>query len=151
MVTYLLLKNSRLHIFFCNNVKALVRLQKNTYFCIRVCPDGGIGRRAGLKHQWIHFHAGSIPAPGTLQMQKNPHNQLIVGVFKFDYFGGAYKSNILASIINNFTFFPNQPPHTLPSKNQADPHPGLTNTSHFHTHKSEAAQQQLPATKAHSA
>ncbi len=32
------------------------------------CPDGGIGRRAGLKHQWIHFHAGSIPALGT----KNP-------------------------------------------------------------------------------
>ncbi len=29
-------------------------------------PDGGIGRRAGLKHQWIHFHAGSTPAPGTL-------------------------------------------------------------------------------------
>lgn len=29
------------------------------------CPDGGIGRRAGLKHQWIHFHAGSTPAPGT--------------------------------------------------------------------------------------
>ncbi len=28
------------------------------------CPDGGIGRRAGLKHQWIHFHAGSIPALG---------------------------------------------------------------------------------------
>ncbi len=28
-------------------------------------PDGGIGRRAGLKHQWIHFHAGSIPALGT--------------------------------------------------------------------------------------
>ena len=23
---------------------------------------------AGLKHQWIHFHAGSIPALGT----KNP-------------------------------------------------------------------------------
>ena len=31
------------------------------------CPDGGIGRRAGLKHQWIHFHAGSIPALGTTQ------------------------------------------------------------------------------------
>ena len=29
------------------------------------CPDGGIGRRAGLKHQWIHFHAGSTPALGT--------------------------------------------------------------------------------------
>ena len=25
------------------------------------CPDGGIGRRVGLKHQWIHFHPGSIP------------------------------------------------------------------------------------------
>lgn len=24
------------------------------------CPDGGIGRRVGLKHQWIHFHPGSI-------------------------------------------------------------------------------------------
>ena len=30
-------------------------------------PDGGIGRRAGLKHQWIHFHAGSTPALGTLR------------------------------------------------------------------------------------
>ena len=28
-------------------------------------PDGGIGRRAGLKHQWI-FRAGSTPAPGTI-------------------------------------------------------------------------------------
>ena len=28
-------------------------------------PDGGIGRRAGLKNQWINFCAGSIPAPGT--------------------------------------------------------------------------------------
>lgn len=29
------------------------------------CPDGGIGRRVGLKHQWIHFHPGSIPGLGT--------------------------------------------------------------------------------------
>ena len=29
------------------------------------CPDGGIGRRAGLKHQWIHFHPGSTPGLGT--------------------------------------------------------------------------------------
>ena len=28
-------------------------------------PDGGIGRRVGLKHQWIHFHPGSIPGLGT--------------------------------------------------------------------------------------
>ena len=33
-------------------------------------PDGGIGRRAGLKHQWIHFHAGSIPALGTSKSAK---------------------------------------------------------------------------------
>ena len=31
----------------------------------RKCPDGGIGRRAGLKHQWIHFHPGSTPGLGT--------------------------------------------------------------------------------------
>ena len=41
-------------------------------------PDGGIGRRAGLKHQWIHFHAGSIPALGT---EKAP--QVIVELFLF--------------------------------------------------------------------
>ena len=40
-------------------IKALL-LQRNR-------PDGGIGRRAGLKHQWIHFHAGSIPALGTIR------------------------------------------------------------------------------------
>ncbi len=31
------------------------------------CPDGGIGRRAGLKHQFLHRSAGSTPALGTLQ------------------------------------------------------------------------------------
>jgi hypothetical protein len=31
----------------------------------QACPDGGIGRRAGLKHQWIHFHPGSTPGLGT--------------------------------------------------------------------------------------
>ncbi len=34
-------------------------------FAPSFCPDGGIGRRAGLKHQWINLHAGSIPALGT--------------------------------------------------------------------------------------
>ena len=38
------------------------------------CPDGGIGRRAGLKHQWIHFHAGSTPALGTFN---NANNHII--------------------------------------------------------------------------
>ena len=39
--------------------------KKIVTFAAPNCPDGGIGRRAGLKHQWIHFHAGSIPALGT--------------------------------------------------------------------------------------
>ena len=47
----------------------LLPFKKKYYLCTvffgRLCPDGGIGRRAGLKHQWIHFHAGSIPALGT--------------------------------------------------------------------------------------
>ena len=46
-------------------VKLVWMLEKNYYLCRRLSPDGGIGRRAGLKHQWIHFHAGSIPALGT--------------------------------------------------------------------------------------
>ncbi len=28
-------------------------------------PDGGIGRRAGLKHLWSQGRAGSTPALGT--------------------------------------------------------------------------------------
>ena len=35
------------------------------------CPDGGIGRRVGLKHQWIHFHPGSIPGLGTKKKSRN--------------------------------------------------------------------------------
>ena len=41
------------------------------------CPDGGIGRRAGLKHQWIHFHAGSTPALGTLKNANNFNIRLL--------------------------------------------------------------------------
>ena len=41
------------------------------------CPDGGIGRRVGLKHQWMQVLAGSIPALGT----KSPQNQLILRAF----------------------------------------------------------------------
>ncbi len=33
--------------------------------CYSMRPDGGIGRRVGLKHQWPQGCAGSIPAPGT--------------------------------------------------------------------------------------
>jgi hypothetical protein len=33
-------------------------------------PDGGTGRRAGLKNQWEFSLAGSIPAPGTKSERK---------------------------------------------------------------------------------
>ena len=35
------------------------RSEKNT------CPGGGIGRRAGLKHLWVHPRTGSTPVLGT--------------------------------------------------------------------------------------
>ena len=34
------------------------------------CPDGGIGRRAGLKHQWSNIHPGSTPGLGTRKKAK---------------------------------------------------------------------------------
>ena len=43
-------------------------------------PDGGIGRRAGLKHQWGNTRAGSTPALGTALKAKslvNIHSQAI--------------------------------------------------------------------------
>ena len=40
------------------------------------CPDGGIGRRAGLKHQWIHFHPGSTPGLGTEEKEKMFRRQI---------------------------------------------------------------------------
>ncbi len=34
------------------------------------CPDGGIGRHVGLKNPWAYACAGSIPALGTIIMNK---------------------------------------------------------------------------------
>ena len=49
--------------------KSIAGLEKSCIFAphlrSQTCPDGGIGRRAGLKHQWIHFHPGSTPGLGT--------------------------------------------------------------------------------------
>ena len=48
-------------------------VKKNTLHLLPVTgPDGGIGRRAGLKHQWPKGCAGSIPAPGTNTNSKSP-------------------------------------------------------------------------------
>ena len=53
--------------FFDQNVKKIWPEKRNLYLCTGYfsCPGGGIGRRAGLKHQWGNAHAGSIPALGT--------------------------------------------------------------------------------------
>ena len=48
-----------------------VRREGGTGICtifalsLTASPDGGIGRRVGLKHQWTQVRAGSIPALGT--------------------------------------------------------------------------------------
>ncbi len=39
------------------------------------CPDGGIGRRVGLKNQWGNTRAGSTPAPGTKENGSCHHKQ----------------------------------------------------------------------------
>ena len=35
----------------------------------KISPDGGIGRRAGLKHQWSNIHPGSTPGLGTKRVK----------------------------------------------------------------------------------
>ena len=40
-------------------------------------PDGGIGRRAGLKHQWGNTRAGSTPALGTALKATSLANHLV--------------------------------------------------------------------------
>ena len=39
--------------------------KKTLTFAPAIRPDGGIGRRVGLKHQWGNTRAGSTPALGT--------------------------------------------------------------------------------------
>ena len=63
-------------------------------------PDGGIGRRAGLKHQWIHFHPGSTPGLGT-EAEKveilsplffsTPRNSLVIPGLSLKTWGIALK------------------------------------------------------------
>ncbi len=53
------------YIFLKKISKSLAGLKIVLTFAPSISPDGGIGRRAGLKHQWGNSHAGSIPALGT--------------------------------------------------------------------------------------
>ena len=56
---------------------------RNPDISIGECPDGGIGRRAGLKHLCLHWHAGSTPAPGTQQGNLNFQASLYYSQFYF--------------------------------------------------------------------
>ena len=60
---------------------------------VKVCPDGGIGRRAGLKHQWIHFHPGSTPGLGT---EKTPQ---IADDQRFEEPSLSFYSNMTETIL----------------------------------------------------
>ena len=46
-------------------------------------PDGGIGRRAGLKHQWGNTRAGSTPALGTGLKAQGAETEKVSALFNF--------------------------------------------------------------------
>ena len=75
----------------------------------QACPDGGIGRRAGLKHQWIHFHPGSTPGLGTEaeKVEKlspfffsTPRNSLVIPKFGHDGFVRVIDERIVTEMIS---------------------------------------------------
>ena len=71
--------------------------QKRTNKFNRGCPDGGIGRRAGLKHQWSNIHPGSIPGLGTDYEDK----QLVLTAYPFSFFRGfsfVLKGNMIEAL-----------------------------------------------------
>ena len=50
------------------------------FVCLKLCPDGGIGRRKGLKiPRNFFFRAGSSPAPGTIRFKFSAwrHGQVV--------------------------------------------------------------------------
>ena len=49
-------------------------------------PDGGIGRRAGLKHQWSNIHPGSTPGLGTIKELNIQLFFLYIHIKKMPYF-----------------------------------------------------------------
>lgn len=77
---YLVILNSKIptqnkkQTFFKKTSPTFGGFKKTSYLCIAIeknsCPDGGIGRRAGLKHQWSNIHPGSTPGLGTTKRAK---------------------------------------------------------------------------------
>lgn len=57
------------------------------------CPDGGIGRRVGLKHQWMQVLVGSIPTLGTYKKANRFTSNLLA-------FFAPYSWRVIGEIIN---------------------------------------------------
>ena len=88
-------------------VRPRVWVPKREFRCckkILSCPDGGIGRRAGLKHQWIHFHPGSTPGLGTKKERVFRTFSFFVMCLLFLYLSGSLKSFIFAFRENYSSF-----------------------------------------------
>ena len=56
-----------LRIVQCNESVSATSNNCRIFAADPISPDGGIGRRVGLKHQWTKVRAGSIPALGTMK------------------------------------------------------------------------------------
>ena len=85
-------------IFFEKKQPIICSFKNKLYLCIAFerqsygkCPDGGIGRRVGLKHQWIHFHPGSIPGLGT--NRKLSIEQSLLSFFIYSTFPTFFLTN----------------------------------------------------------
>ena len=70
--------------------QTIVNYQEIYTFAAAMSPDGGIGRRVGLKHQWGNTRAGSTPALGTKQIARRCisviYNVFFVFLLKHFYF-----------------------------------------------------------------
>ena len=60
------------HLWYCFEwhfklllILVIDKLHTLSEICQHLCRGGGIGRRAGLKHQWEQSHVGSSPTLGT--------------------------------------------------------------------------------------
>ena len=64
------------------------------------CPDGGIGRRAGLKHQWSNIHPGSTPGLGTSKEKVIQLSPFFIP-FKFMGLSWAYPKQVPDSVASS--------------------------------------------------
>jgi hypothetical protein len=79
-------------------------MHKNDSFALLLketqCPGGGIGRRAGLKHLWVHPRTGSTPVLGT---KKKKAAERLLFYFKNNFLLLTF-SAIIAVIIIKMNF-----------------------------------------------